>query len=186
MTRYGKQMTAKILKSETLLRIDRFDLAAETVRLSNGTTTTQHVLRHPGSAAIVPLAPQDRVVLIKQYRQAFNGYIWEIPAGTREIGETALACAQRELGEEAGLQARTWTSMGTITPVPGYSDERLDLYLASDLTIHQQRLDGDEQIDIHELSWGEAIDMIGSGRIQDAKTIAGLLMADRWFKGRRT
>lgn len=154
-----------------------FALYRDRVRLPNGVETALDIIRHPGAAAIVPITAQGNVLLIRQYRYAVKDTIWEIPAGTREPGESPLACARRELGEEAGVAAATWHKLGEIMPLPAYSDEVIHLYRAMDHTPVQQRLDPDEILEIHEFSFDETLEMIRTGAIRDAKTISGLMMA---------
>jgi ADP-ribose pyrophosphatase len=109
-------------------------MVRENVTLDNGVSTDLDYIEHPGAAAIVPLIAPGEVLLIHQYRHALKQYIWEIPAGTLEPGEPAMDCARRELIEETGYAAGVWQRFGEITPVPGYSDERIHLFLASELT----------------------------------------------------
>jgi ADP-ribose pyrophosphatase len=159
-----------------------FLLVKENVTLDNGRTTDLEFVEHPGAAAIVPLTAAGEVVLIRQYRHAIGGYIWEIPAGTLNAGEPPLDCARRELIEEAGFSAADWQALGEITPVPGYSNERIHIFLASDLRPAQQDLDPDEVIAVHRFSLTEAVAMIGRGEIQDAKSICGLLLTQKWLE----
>jgi ADP-ribose pyrophosphatase len=165
-------------KESTVVHEGRvFALHRDRVTLPNGVDATLDVIRHPGAAAIVPVTDQGQVVLIRQFRYAVGGSIWEIPAGTMEPGESPLACAQRELTEEIGVTAARWHPLGAIMPVPAYSDEIIHLYRAEALLPAKQQLDADEILDVHELHYGEALEMIRSGKIRDAKTIAGLMMA---------
>lgn len=156
-----------------------FVLETENVTLDNGVTVDIDILRHPGAAAIVPMTDAGGVILIEQYRHAIGTRIWEIPAGTLEESEAPEDCARRELIEEAGVSAGRFEKLGEITPVPGYADERIHLFLATDLAPARQRLDPDEVLRVHEVAFSDALAMIGDGRIQDAKTICGLLMARR-------
>ena len=162
----------------TLVRKGRvFDFYAENVTLPNGVTLDMEIIRHPGAAAIVPVLQDQSVLLLKQYRHAVGGFIWEIPAGTLNAEETPLACAERELTEETGYVAKKWERLGEITPLPAYSDERIHLFLATELTRASQRLDEDELLFVHRVSVDQALAMIVDGSIQDAKTIAGLQLA---------
>ena len=154
-----------------------FALRRDQVTLPNGVATTLEVIRHPGAAAIVPVTDRGHVLLIRQYRYAIDAYIWEIPAGTMEPGESALACARRELVEEIGVSAQSWQELGTITPLPAYSDEAIHLYRAEDLLPAEQHLDQDEILETHEFRYEDALSMIRTGHIRDAKTITGLMMA---------
>jgi len=154
-----------------------FSFVKENVTLDNGVTVDLEVVRHPGASAMVPFIKEDTLILIKQYRHAVGRFIWEIPAGTLNPNEPALICAQRELIEETGYAANEWEKLGEITPVPGYSDERVHLFLAKDLEPAEQNLDKDEVLDVHEVKFQEALTMIERGDIQDGKTICGLFMA---------
>lgn len=171
------KMPSRCHDSTTVHQGRVFTLHRDRITLPNGVTTTLDVIRHPGAAAIVPLTSRETVLLIRQYRYAIDAHIWEIPAGTMETGESPLACARRELIEEIGMSARSWHKLGAIAPLPAYSDETIHLYRAEDLQPAEQHLDPDEIIEIHEFRFGEALEMIRTGRIRDAKTISGLMMA---------
>lgn len=170
-------MGVTINNRQTVFHVGRFRLDTENVTLDNGVDTTIHVLRHPGAVAIVPFLDETTIILIQQYRHALGDYIWEIPAGTMDAGETALQCAGRELIEETGFRAREITPIGKIFPAPGYSDEQLHLFLARGLTPGAQKLEPDEVLHVHHVAFSNALAMIDSGDIRDAKTIAGILLA---------
>jgi len=159
-----------------------FQLVRENVTLDNGTTTDLDFIEHPGAAAIVAITGVTNVVLVRQYRHALKRYIWEIPAGTLDPEEPVLECAQRELIEETGYAAAEWHKLGEITPVPGYSDERIHLFLATGLSAATQHLDADEVLDAHCLPLAEAVAMIARGELQDAKSICALLLAQKWLE----
>ena len=151
-----------------------FRLSKERLTLPNGETAELEVIRHPGAAAIVPLLPDRRVVMIKQYRHAVGQFVWEVPAGTINPGESPIECAKRELPEEVGYRARTFQELGKIFPVPGYSDEHIHIFLATGLTPGSQNLDADEVLDVKPIPLEEALEMINRGEIRDAKTIIAL------------
>jgi ADP-ribose pyrophosphatase len=151
-----------------------FRLAKERLRLPNGVMAELEVIRHPGASAIVPLLGDNTVVMIRQYRHAAGGFLWEIPAGTMNPGESPVECARRELPEEVGYQARSFQVLGEIFPVPGYSDERIHIFLATDLTRGRQKLDKDEVLDVKLIPLEKALEMVKKGEIRDAKTIIGL------------
>ena len=152
----------------------------ENITLPNGVTLDMEIIRHPGAAAIVPLMDDHTVLLLKQYRHAVGGFIWEIPAGTLDPGEDARQCAERELIEETGYAADHFERLAEITPLPAYSDERIHLFLATGLAQAAQKLDEDELLYVHRIDLTRAMKMIIQGEIQDAKTIIGLqLAADR-------
>lgn len=168
-------MTTVIHRQEEIYQGRVFTMVRENVTLDNGVTVDIDTIRHPGASAIVPLTAAGSVILIRQYRHSVGGYIWEIPAGTLNPHELPRVCAERELIEETGYAAGSWRKLGEITPVPGYSNERIHLFLATDLTPAIQNLDVDEVLAVHEFPFETATAMIASGEIQDAKTICALL-----------
>jgi 8-oxo-dGTP pyrophosphatase MutT (NUDIX family) len=175
-------VSATINKRSILHRGRVFTLVSENITLENGVTIDLDFVRHPGAAAIVPMLNETDVVLIKQYRHALGKYIWEIPAGTLDPQETPISCAKRELTEETGYSAGGWQELGEITPVPGYSDERIHIFLATELVPAEQHLDQDEMLDVNKINFQEAMKMIHRREIRDGKTISGLFMAWDWLK----
>ena len=175
-------MSATINSQTTLHQGRVFRLVNETYSLANGVTSDMDFIQHPGAAAMVPMLNQSEVVLIKQYRHAIRKFIWEIPAGTIDPEESAIHCAKRELIEEIGYSANVWHQLGTITPLPGCSDERIHIFLASELQPANQDLDDDELLNVHSMELSKAMEMIFSGEIQDGKTISGLYLAFNWIK----
>jgi ADP-ribose pyrophosphatase len=170
-------MTATI-NSRTIVHRGRvFNLIKENVTLDNGVTTEMEFVEHPGATAIIAMLNESRLLLLKQYRHALKEYIWEIPAGTLDPKEEVINCARRELIEETGYSAGQWQKLAEITPVPGYSNERIHIYLATDLKPAAQHLDQDEIINVHEVEFSDAMEMIKMGEIQDAKSITGLYLA---------
>jgi ADP-ribose pyrophosphatase len=166
----------------TLIHAGRvFTLVTEDVTLSNGTRAELDVIEHPGATAIVPFVDRDHILMLRQYRHAVKTGLWEIPAGTLDPREKQLACAQRELTEETGYEAVNWQRLGEIVPVPGYSNERIHMYLARNLKKAAQNLDEDEIIEVHRIAFDEAMAMIQRGTIQDAKTICGLFLAQQFL-----
>ena len=176
-------MSGKINNHSTIYEGRVFKLVRENVTLENGTTTDVEFIEHPGATAIIPFLNDHRILLLKQYRHALKKCIWEIPAGTLNPQEEIISCAKRELIEETGYSANGWQKLGEITPVPGYSDERIHIYLATELQTAEQHLDEDEIIQVQEVEFNNALEMIGNGEIQDAKSIAGLFLASAWLKG---
>ncbi len=176
-------MTATINRRITLHHGRVFSLIQENITLDNGVTTDMEFVAHPGATAIIPMLTESRVILLKQYRHALRRYIWEIPAGTLDPQESVINCAKRELIEETGYSADQWQKLGELTPVPGYSDEQIHVYLATDLQPAKQDLDRDEIINVHEVDYREALEMIKAGKIQDAKSIAGLFLALNRLRG---
>jgi len=150
------------------------NLNVDTVTLPNGFTVDLEVVRHPGAAAVVPLKDDGRVIMIRQFRHAAGGFIYEIPAGKLHPGEDPGACAARELEEEIGYRAGRLELLSSIFTAPGFTDEVIHIYKATGLTTGRQQLDRDEVLEVVELSLPEAIRMIEAGTIRDAKSIVGL------------
>jgi ADP-ribose pyrophosphatase len=149
-------------------------LNIDTVTLPNGFTVDLEIVRHPGAAAVVPLKDNGTVVLIKQFRHAAGGFIYEIPAGKLHPGEDSMHCAARELEEEIGYVAGRLELLTSILTAPGFTDEVIHIYKATGMTAGRQQLDRDEVLEVLEISLEEAIKMIKAGTIRDAKTIVGL------------
>jgi ADP-ribose pyrophosphatase len=138
------------------------------------------MIRHPGASAVVPCLddpadPDPRVVLIRQFRHAADGFIWEVPAGRLDPGESPEACARRELEEETGMRAQAIQRLTTIYTTPGFTDERIHLFLARGLEPGEHRRERDEFMELHTLRWSAVLGMIREGEIQDAKTLTSLL-----------
>lgn len=149
-------------------------LNVETVTLPNGATVDLEVIRHPGAAAIVPIKEDGTVILIRQFRHAAGGFIYEIPAGKLHSGEDPRDCAVRELEEEIGYRALSLELLTSIFTAPGFADEVIHIYKATGLTKGRQKLDHDEVLNVVELPIEKAIAQIHDGTIRDGKTIVGL------------
>lgn len=159
-------------------RIVKVDL--DTITAPDGAELELEMVRHPGASAVVPLlsspdSENPSVLLIKQYRYAAEGTIWEIPAGVLEAGEDPAACARRELLEEAGAKAESWEHLTTIYTTPGFTDEQIHLYLATGITVGGTRHEADEFIEVATRPLSTALEMIRDGEIVDAKSIVALL-----------
>jgi ADP-ribose pyrophosphatase len=149
-------------------------LNIDTVQLPNGEMVELETIRHPGAAAVVPVKDDGTVVLIRQFRHAAGGFIYEIPAGKLHPGEDPLHCASRELEEEVGYRAASFELLSSIFTAPGFADEVIHVYKATGLTKGRQQLDRDEVLDVIEMPLAEAVAKIEDGTIRDAKTIVGL------------
>ena len=149
-------------------------LNVDTVQLPNGVTIDLETIRHPGAAAVVPIKDDGTVVLIRQFRHAAGGFIYEIPAGKLSPGEDPLHCAARELEEEVGYRASSFELLSSIFTAPGFADEVIHVYRATGLTKGRQQLDRDEVLEIVEMPLEQAIKRIQDGTIRDGKTIVGL------------
>jgi len=148
----------------------------EEATLPNGRRTELEMIRHPGASAIVPFLSDTEVLLIRQYRHAAGGTILEVPAGKLD-GEAPEICARRELEEETGRRAGRLVSLGSILTTPGFTDERIHLFAAFDLIEVPQRLEHDEWIELVPVPFAEALRMVWSGEIEDAKSALALLHA---------
>ena len=153
------------------------DLGIEAVTLPDGSALDLEVVRHPGGAAAVAVDDAGRVCLLRQYRHAAGGWLWEAPAGKLEPGEGPLVTARRELEEEAGLRARRWEPLGSILTTPGFCDECIHLFLARDLETVLAHPGAHEVIEVHWLPFADAVDRARSGELTDAKTVVALLRA---------
>ncbi|MEJ2236681.1 MAG: NUDIX hydrolase [Gemmatimonadales bacterium] len=159
-------------------RIVKVDL--DSVSGPDGSELSLEMVRHPGAAAVVPLLSdidsEDPVILlIRQFRYAAGGIIWEIPAGVLEAGEAPIDCARRELQEEVGAIATELTHLTTIYTTPGFTDEQIHLYLATGITVGDTRHEGDEFIEVETRPMSQALEMIRDAKIVDAKSIVALL-----------
>lgn len=153
-------------------------LSLEEVRLPNGKTVTLEIVRHPGAAAVVPIDDRGRVILVRQYRHATASWLLEVPAGKLDhAGESPEACALREVEEETGHRANDLVSLGWIWTTPGFTDEKIWLYLARDLTPTRASLQDDEVLTVETMPLAEAVRRAVSGEIVDAKSVCALLRA---------
>jgi ADP-ribose pyrophosphatase len=162
-------MTAKNIYTGRIVTLN-----LETVTLPNGATVELEIIHHPGAAAVVPMRNDRTVVLIRQYRHAVGGFIYEIPAGKLHPGEDPRECAARELEEEIGYRAATFQHLLSFYTTPGFTDEIIHIYRATDLTRGTQDLGTDEVLEVIEMPLITAIDRIADGTIRDGKTIVGL------------
>lgn len=154
------------------------ELWQETVELPNGAVAALDIVRHPGASCVVPVEPDGRVLLIRQYRHAAGGTIWEVPAGKLD-GDTPEACAARELREEAGRLAGRLERLGEIWTTPGFTDERIHLFLALELSEVPHAREEDEVIEVVAMPLEAALDLVWSGELRDAKSSLALVHAAR-------
>jgi ADP-ribose pyrophosphatase len=169
-----------LLSSERLYTGRIVNLDRDTVRFPDDSTGRLEMLRHPGASAVVPFlddprGPDPRVLLLRQFRHAADGFIWEVPAGRLDAGEAPEACARRELEEETGMRAGTLERLTTIYTTPGFTDERIHLFLAHGLEVGAHRREADEFMEVHPLRWSAVLALVRAGEIQDAKTLTTLL-----------
>jgi ADP-ribose pyrophosphatase len=153
------------------------DLWLERVILPNQSELDLEIVRHPGGAAIIALDEQARICLLRQYRHAVGGYIYELPAGKIDDQEPPIETARRELEEEAGMRASDWQSLGKMYSSPGFCDEVIHLYLARDLSSVPTRHEEHEVIEVEWIPFDEALERAAKGDIDDAKSVAALFRA---------
>ena len=169
--------TATTLASHQVHTGHVFKTTQDKVKLHNGLEATFDVIRHPPSVILIPILDGKKIILVRQYRYAIDKWIWELPAGNIEPGETPDAAARRECGEETGQMPSAVEQVGTFFPTPGYCNEKMLFYLATQLRpAASSRLDEDEILTAHAFPLNEAKNMVSSGAIIDMKTALGLTL----------
>ena len=169
------ELTEKTIDSREIFKGRILRVRLDTVRLPNGKEGIREVVEHPGGVAILAIDSEERVLLVRQYRYPFERVMTEVPAGKREPGEPPFITAQRELQEEVGATADTWTELGTLIPSPGCYGETLYLYMAQDLHFGATHPDEDEFLEPLRVPLDEAVRQCMDGTLTDAKTVAAIL-----------
>ena len=167
-----------------LLETNRFRVVKVHQSLANGALRTREIVRHPGAVVVLPMVDDDHVCLIRNFRVSVDEHLLELPAGTLESGERPESAARRELIEETGFRAERLERLHAFYLSPGILDERMHLFLATSLTPGETAREPGEEIENLIVPWEDAIGMVFDQRIQDAKTIVGLLFYDRLRAGR--
>jgi ADP-ribose pyrophosphatase len=178
----GAEGSAELLGRREIYRGDTFDVDVDRVRLPNGREAEMEMVRHRGATAIVPVLADGTVLLIRQYRYATGGWLLEVPAGKLDGGESPEAGAARETQEEIGYRPGHLEPLGWIWTTPGFTDEKIWLFLATGLEETEQGLEADEILSIERLPLAEAAEKALSGEIHDSKSVTALLRAARAFK----
>jgi ADP-ribose pyrophosphatase len=172
-----KHLRETLLDSVPIFAGKVIKLRVDSVVLPDGKKSTREVVEHPGAVAIVPVLPDQKIVLVKQYRHPVGEVTWEIPAGKIDAKEEPAVCAQRELEEETGYRTAELIKVTAFFTAPGFTDEIMHLFIARGLKQTAQQTDHDEFIDISVMPHAKALEMIKLGEIKDAKSIIGILMA---------
>jgi ADP-ribose pyrophosphatase len=165
----------KITKSKEVYRCSLFGVTEDEAADRTGWKMKRSVVRHRGSAVIMPVDDDNRVFLVRQYRLPANQLLWELPAGKIDEGETALQAAKRELGEETGLSAKKWKKLVSFYPSPGYIEEKMTIFLATELTEGESHPMDDERIETRWFAKKELRAAIETNKILDGKTMIGFL-----------
>ena len=165
----------KITKSNEVYKCSLFTVTEDEAKDRTGWEMKRSIVRHRGSAVMMPVDENNRVLLVRQYRMPAGQKLWEIPAGKLDEGETPLQAAKRELGEETGLTAKTWKKLVSFYPSPGYVEEKMTIFLATDLTQGDAHPMDDERIETKWFTKKELREAIESNKIIDGKTMIGFL-----------
>jgi ADP-ribose pyrophosphatase len=178
----GQSQRAKILKSKVLYKGKVFQLQRDTVIEPGGVKADRDIIVHPGSVVVLPVFPDGRVLLIRQYRHSVGEFLWELVAGRKEPGESPVAGARRELIEETGYSAKRFRKLMRVVPTPGFVNEWMWVFAAEGLTEGDAQPEEDEKITPRIFTLQQAAKMIERGTLRDAKSICGILYYMRFVK----
>lgn len=167
--------TEAMLESKEIFNGRVIRVTLDKVQLEDGTTSTREVVHHHGGACVLPVDADGNVTMVRQFRYALGEELWELPAGKLEAGEDPFEAAKRELGEECGLTADTYTELGVVYPTVGYDSERIYLWAAEGLHTVGQHLDAGEFLDVVKMPFAQALGLVMDGTIKDSKTQVALL-----------
>jgi ADP-ribose pyrophosphatase len=177
-------MNYRIVKSETIYSGKVFNTKVDRIEYNSGNKAIREVAEHPGGAVVVPVTDDGKIVMVTQHRFPVNQILLELPAGKLSVGEDPFVCAVRELEEETGYKSDNVTELGSIYTTPGYSTEKLWIYLAKDLKPgNHHREEGEFGMEVFELSLKEVEEKIYNGEIVDGKTICGIFLAKNYLPG---
>lgn len=171
-------MEEKTIEREVIYKGKIFDVEKHVVSLPNGNTSVRELVYHNGAVAVLVIDESDNIVMVEQYRKAFESMSLEIPAGKLEKGEEPVSSAERELAEETGYTAESLEKIFSFYGAPGFCSERVDVFVAKGLSAGEMNLDEDEFLNVKRYSFEEALDLLDIGVITDAKTI----MAIQWWQ----
>jgi len=174
----------KLISSKEITKNKIFRVTLDDAVDPDGFEIKRYTVQHRGSAVMMPVDENNRILLVRQYRLPARRYLWELPAGSIDEGETALQTARRELVEETGYRAKRWQKLAEFFPSPGFLAEEMTIYLATGLTAGEATPMEDERIEVRWFTAKQVDDMLRAGKILDAKTIIGFLKWKRYFAGR--
>lgn len=172
----------KLITSKTLLKTPIFTVTQDVALDPDGFEIKRAIVKHGGSAVMMPVDKKNRILLVKQYRLPVGDYLWEIPAGRLDPGETPLQAAKRELVEETGYKAKKWEKLAEFYASPGFLQEKMTIYLATGLTEGEKKPMEDERIETRWFTWRELDKLIKAGKILDGKTQIAFLKWKRYVK----
>lgn len=167
--------TEAMLESKEIFNGRVIRVTLDKVQLEDGTTSTREVVHHHGGACVLPVDADGNVTMVRQFRYALGEELWELPAGKLEAGEDPFEAAKRELSEECGLTADTYTELGVVYPTVGYDSEKIYLWAAEGLHTVGQHLDAGEFLDVVKMPFAQALGLVMDGTIRDSKTQIALL-----------
>ena len=171
----AKKALVRVLSSKTVFQGRVFDVRRDSVIEPGGVRATREIVTHPGSVVVLPVFPDGRILMIRQYRHSVRQYLWELVAGSRDPGESFDTGAHRELLEETGYTARRMRKLLDLFPTPGFVSENMVIFLAEGLKLGKAQPESDERIQLRIFSLSEIEKWIRAGKIRDAKSVAGIL-----------
>lgn len=178
-----KELKESTIKTQRIYKGSLLGLRKDTVKLPDGKKSTREIVEHPGAVAVVAVTRDKELVLVRQFRKPAERVMLEIPAGVPHKGELPEDCARRELEEETGYHARKVRKIWEGFASPGYSNEVINFCLALDMTLRQQNTEDDENIEVDLVDIEMCVDMLKNGKINDNKTMIGILIADMYLRG---
>ena len=164
-----------VVETDTPFHGSVFSVRVDRLRYDDGQTHRIDVVQHPASLAVIATPSRDEIVLVRQYRHAAKAFLWEVPAGSADAGESPEEAARRELREETGYRARRLRPLGAFFTSPGFCDELMHFYHAHGLEAGDQQLDEDERIEVATFSYDAAWRLVHGGQVADCKTVLALL-----------
>ena len=176
----SKSIIEETVNSKSIFNGRVISVKSDSVRLVNGDISSREVVDHPGGVCVIAVTEKEEIFLVRQYRYPYKDEVLEIPAGKLELGELPIECAKRELAEEVGVIGKNYASLGIMYPTPGYCSEKIYIYSCEVESFCEQHLDEDEFLYVEKILLGDALKMVMSNEIKDAKTqIAVLKMCSR-------